>query len=141
MTATNLFATGIREARAHLDQVALGVLLHMVQDSFSEAHASRTESTGARCLLPAEFEAPGKIGAFHGYARQDSDLHDEEDTPNALARQTLDITPNAVDVSRDIVSLWKRQAEWSEVEGYFSCVFDLGNPDAPAGPGDYAKRR
>lgn len=49
MTATNLFATGIVEVRKDLDKVAIGALLHMLQDSFSQAHAGRNPESGAAC--------------------------------------------------------------------------------------------
>jgi hypothetical protein len=137
MTATNLFATGIVEARSHLDEVALGALLHMIQDSFSEAHALRLESSGGRCAGLTQYESPGRISEFHSYARQVSSLHDKEDTPAALALQTLQTSPSVVGVTRDIINLWQRHAEWTEAESYFNCVFDLADPKALAGPGRY----
>lgn len=138
MTTTNLLATGIVEARRHLDEVALGVILHMVQDSFSAAHATRMLSSGGTCVGLDGYESPGRITSFNSYAHQDGNLHDEEDTPQALALHTTQEIPNAVTASRDVIRLWEEKATWSRFEQYFNCAFDLANPEAIAGPGYFA---
>ncbi|AOB32644.1 hypothetical protein AKI39_20745 [Bordetella sp. H567] len=137
MTATNLFATGIVEVRARLDEVALGVLLHMVQDSFSHAHTERALETGAACAAIPRFAQPGKIARFYSYALQDERLHNREDTFGALAAQTLQTRPNVVDVTSAFLALYREKASWPEAEKYFDCVFALQDPGAPAGPGPY----
>ena len=139
MTAINLLATGIVQARKDLDQVAIGALLHMVQDSFSQAHASRLPETGAVCADIGRFAQPGKIAQFYSYAGQSGELHDKEDTFNALGQQTLQTSPNVVDVSRSLLTLWQEKAPWSEAEKYFDCVFALDDAMKAAGPGPYAK--
>ena len=137
MTATNLMATGIVEVRKDLDQVALGVLLHMLQDSFSQAHAGRAPESGAACEGKARFAQPGKIRQFYSYAGQVGSLHDHEDTFKALGLQTLQVSPSVVDASRALLTLWKEKAAWHEAEKYFDCAFALEAPDAPAGPGPF----
>ena len=137
MTATNLFATGIVEVRKDLDKVALGVLLHMVQDSFSQAHAGRQPETGIACEAIPRFRQPGKISQFYSYAGQEGSLHDHEDTFDALSLQTLQTSPNVVDASRAFLTLWKEQAPWSEAEKYFDCVFALEDIEAAAGAGPF----
>lgn len=137
MTATNLFATGIVEVRKDLDKVAIGALLHMVQDSFSQAHTGRQPETGASCEAIPRFAHPGKISQFYSYAGQVGSLHDHEDTFDSLGLQTLQISPNVVDASRAFLTLWKESAPWSEAEKYFDCVFALESPDAKAGPGPF----
>jgi len=139
MTATNLFATGIVEVRKDLDKVALGVLLHMVQDSFSQAHAGRQPETGAACETIPRFRQPGKISQFYSYAGQNGSLHDHEDTFDALSLQTLQTSPNVVDASRAFLTLWKERAPWSEAEKYFDCVFALEDIEAVAGPGPFGE--
>lgn len=138
MTTTNLLATGIVEARRHLDEVALGVVLHMLQDSFSGAHVNREPSLGGVCPGFAEIEAPGRIASFNSYTHQDGALHDLEDTPKALALQTVQEVPNAVTASRDVIGLWKDQADMATFERYFDCAFALSDPDAPGTPGRFA---
>jgi len=140
MTPTNLLATGIVEVRKDLDKVALGALLHMLQDSFSQAHASRNPESGAACETIPRFPQPGKISQFYSYAGQVSRLHDHEDTFDALGLQTLQFSPSVVDASRAFLSLWKENAPWSEAEKYFDCAFALEAPDAKAGPGPFTEK-
>ncbi|OZI67427.1 hypothetical protein CAL28_04500 [Bordetella genomosp. 11] len=137
MTATNLLATGIVEVRARLDQVALGALLHMVQDSFSHAHTERAPETGAACEGLPRFAQPGKVVQFYSYALQNARLHDREDTFAALAVQTLQTRPNVADVTGAFLTLYRERAPWTQAEKYFDCVFALQDPAAPAGPGPY----
>jgi hypothetical protein len=137
LTATNLFTTGIVSVRTRLDRVALGVLLHMVQDSFSRSHAERAVETGGQCEQIPRFAKPGKIIQYFSYANQAGHLHDHEDTFDALGLHTLQTAPSVVDVSRDFVTLWNEKASWEVVSKFFDCVFDLQNPDAEAGPGRF----
>lgn len=139
MTTTNLLATGIVEPRRHLDEVALGVILHMVQDSFSSAHTTRDPARGGTCPGLPDYEAPGRISTFNSYVHQDSDLHDEADTPEALALHTLQEVPNAVTASRDVIRLWRENAEWARFEKYFDCAFGLRDPSEAAGPGNFTR--
>lgn len=135
MTATNLFATGIVEVRRDLDKVAIGALLHMVQDSFSQAHTERDQESGAAC--PSGVAKPGRIQQFYSYARQEGSSHDAEDTFAALANHTLQTSPSVIDVSREFIALWQRQASWDEAEKLFNCVFELAPGAPPAGPGRF----
>lgn len=139
MTATNLFATGIVEVRKELDKVALGVLLHMLQDSFSQAHAGRNAETGASCESIPRFSQPGTISQFYSYAGQSGSLHDHEDTFDALSLQTIQMSPSVVDASRSFMTLWQEKAPWSEAEKYFDCAFALENSSTTAGPGPFVK--
>ncbi len=139
MTATNLFATGIVEVRKHLDEVAMGALLHMVQDSFSQAHTGRLPESGVRCKDIPRFLQPGKISQFYSYAGQIGSQHDREDTFKALSLQTLQTQPSVVDASRAFLTLWQEHASWEQAEKYFNCVFDLAAPQAPSGPGPYSQ--
>lgn len=139
ITATNLFATGIVEVRKELDKVAMGALLHMIQDSFSQAHAGRNPETGAACDAFPNFTQPGTISQFYSYAGQVGSLHDHEDTFDALALHTIQISPSVVDVSRAFLKLWKDGAPWSEAEKYFDCAFMLENPATKASSGPFTE--
>lgn len=136
-SAINLLATGIVEVRKDLHEVAVGALLHMIQDSFSHAHAERTNASGGTCEAISRFNQPGRIKRFFGYAGQNGDVHDHEDTFDALEVQTMQDSPTVVDVSRAFISLWKEGAPWTEAEKYFDCVFTLQDPAAVAGPGAF----
>ena len=137
MTATNLLATGIVEVRKELDQVALGALLHMVQDSYSQAHAERAPEPGGVCA-GTDIGRPGKILRFYSYAHQRSELHDEEDTFNALRMHSIQSSPSVVDTTRSLIDLARSNASWAEAEKVFDCLFELANPDEPAQAGRFA---
>lgn len=139
ITATNLLATGIVEVRKDLDQVAIGALLHMVQDSFSEAHTGRETESGASCPGLPRFGQPGRINQFYSYAGQHSGMHDDEDTFSALGLQTLQRDPSVVDATRGFLTLWKERAPWSEAEKYFECVFTLVDEDVEASSGPFVE--
>jgi hypothetical protein len=47
--------------------------------------------------------------------------------------------PSVVDVSRQFVILWQREASWEAVQPYFDCVFNVVDERAPAGPGPFKK--
>ncbi|MDA8457448.1 hypothetical protein M4R22_22025 [Acidovorax sp. GBBC 3334] len=138
ITAMNLFATGIVEVRKDLDKVAIGALLHMVQDSFSKAHVERGPETGATCP-GTEFDRPGQIRRFHSYARQSSSLHDKEDTSSSLSLHTLMISPSAVDMSRAFLTMWQQRKSWEETEPLFDCVFQPRDRSATAEAGPYVE--
>ena len=137
MTVTNLLATGIVEVRKDLDKVALGAFLHMVQDSFSWAHAERLDAGGGMCAAIPRFAKPGKVAQFYSYTKQVGKLHDVKDTFDSLRIQNLQFTPTVIDVSRDFLALWNEKAPWDEAGRYFDCVFDLDDPLMPAGPGAF----
>ena len=124
-----------------MDKVALGVLLHMLQDSFSQAHTDRLPETGARCSPFSRFLKPGKISQFYSYAQQVGNLHDHEDTFSSLGIQTLQTSPTVVDVSRDLIILWNEKAPWSEASKFIDCVIDVQDIETPAGPGRFVKEQ
>ncbi|MDB5751446.1 MAG: hypothetical protein JWP65_1867 [Ramlibacter sp.] len=137
MTATNLLATGIVEVRKNLDVVALGAMLHMIQDSYSQAHAERAAEPGGVCP-GTDVGRPGKIIRFHSYARQRGELHDYEDTFDALRLHSMQSSPSVVETSRSLVALARRSATWTDAEKVFDCLLELTNPDEPAQAGRFA---
>ncbi|MES2951415.1 MAG: hypothetical protein V4858_23020 [Pseudomonadota bacterium] len=141
ITVTNLFSTGIPEVRKDLNKVALGILLHMLQDSFSGAHTDRLPEMGGQCSDMPRFSRPGKVAQFYSYAQQEGGMHDEEDTFNSLGLQTLQTSPTVVDVSRDFVTLWNEKASWDQASKLFDCVVDLQDLEAAAGPGRFVVQR
>lgn len=137
MTAQNLFATGLIEPRPHLDEVAFGALLHMVQDSFSAAHAHRADEGGARCSTYPSAPAPGKLLSFHSYVHQKSALHDVQDTAESMGIHSAEAAPSAVDASRVLIAAWMSKKAWAEIEPYIDCLLTLNAADAEAGPGPF----
>lgn len=137
MTATNLLATGIVEVRKDLDQVALGALLHMLQDSFSQAHAERGAEPGGSCA-GTSYGRPGKILRFYSYARQQGRLHDHEDSFEALRLHSIQSSPSVIEASRTLIDLAQRKVAWIDAEKVLDCLFELHNVDEPAAPGRFA---
>ncbi|MDO8277584.1 MAG: hypothetical protein Q7T63_05600 [Burkholderiaceae bacterium] len=137
MTATNLLATGIVEVRKDLDQVALGALLHMLQDSFSQAHAERGAEPGGSCV-GTSYGRPGKILRFYSYARQQGRLHDHEDSFEALRLHSIQSSPSVIEASRTLIDLAQRKVAWIDAEKVLDCLFELHNVDEPAAPGRFA---
>lgn len=121
-------------------EVALGSLLHVVEDSFSKAHVAREEPLTSDCNGMPGVAAPGMITQFHNYARQDSGKHDKADRADALRRDVLEEKVTPIDVSRRIVELWKRSAGWEETRQYLECVFALAPTVQDAGPGEEFER-
>jgi hypothetical protein len=117
-------------------EVALGSLLHVVQDSFSRAHVTRGDPSGAECPGFPGSVAPGLIVQFQSYVKQDHALHDQADRADALRLQLLESNPHVVSVSSNLVEMWKRNAPWPEAKAYLECVFSLSASARPAGPGE-----
>lgn len=132
-----LFVLGDETFRAHplIDWFVLGTLLHIVQDSFSEAHAERGLAGGACPNAP--FPQPGPIERFHAYELQDADSHKKSDARDAFHRHDLTVNNNAIQVTRNLLQLYRERAPWARVQPYLQCVFALapGADDRPAEAG------
>lgn len=142
-SATYLFTLGNPKLGKKVPEVALGSLLHLVQDSFSKSHVTRDQKrTGEECK--GFKDAPGVIEQFHNYSNQNSQKHAREDSEDAFEESYNDkeLAAGVVDVNRNIVQYWLRQpqADWPEVQNYLKCVFALSPTAAPAGPGEEFRR-
>jgi hypothetical protein len=136
-SATILFSLGYPGFQnSKIAEVALGSLLHMVQDSFSRSHVTRSDPLGGECDGMPGVRQPGMIRQFHSYARQDHKAHNSADDPHALELSRLETTPSAVDVCQTIVQLWARKASWPEAQKYLEYVFALDASAVAAGPGE-----
>jgi hypothetical protein len=136
-SATILFSLGNPDfQKPHwVMEIALGSLLHMVQDSFSQSHASRCDPLGGECDgMPGALQ-PGLIQQFHSYARQNHKAHDSADNAKAIEIQRMETSPCAIDVCRTIIQMWERRANWTEAKKYLDYVFALSPSISPAGPG------
>ncbi|SFE12929.1 hypothetical protein [Paracidovorax konjaci] len=119
----DLFALGDPSLRSHLDDVAFGSLLHMVEDSFAAGHVDRMEPAAGKKCAGSLHRAPGPIQEFHSYTHQDSSRHAEADSRTAFVNNRL--VPDVVDVGRALVALRQAKAGWPEVSAYLECVYDL----------------
>jgi len=124
----------------NLHLFAMGVMLHMVADSFSDSHVERGDQLGQECKQAKGKRNPGWIKQFHVYNLQDSSAHSTAETDQALAEK-LEYDTSPVDVGRAIMEYYNRKAPWEELKDYLDCVYELADPNAPAGPGnDYRKK-
>jgi hypothetical protein len=139
---TQLFAFGVPRYQAGIGEVALGSLLHMVQDSFSKSHVSREAPVGV-CGEGGPKPNGGRILEFHAYGHQDGDLHGEKDSRNVMLATLLDHPANnVVTVGRYLKAMYDRRERWDAVKAYLdACVFAVAEDDLdkPAGPGAYRK--
>jgi hypothetical protein len=136
-TPINLFTLGNPALENNVQEIALGSLLHLVQDSFVKSHVKRNKNlSGVECK--GIEDSPGVIEQFHTYIGQDTQKHKEEDSKNAYkrSREENDGTANVEKVSRHIVHLWLRKAEWYEMSNYLKCVFAISDPTMQSGPGE-----
>jgi hypothetical protein len=137
LSATILFSLGYPGFQnSKIAEVALGSLLHMVQDSFSRSHVTRADALGADCDgVPGALQ-PGAIRQFHSYARQNHRAHNSADDAQALELNRIETTPSVVDVCAQIIQLWSRKASWTEARKYLEYVFTLDPQALAAGPGE-----
>lgn len=111
--------------------IALGSLLHMVQDSYSDSHTAREH--GCNPLARSK----GKIIAFRNYADQQGDDHGIADIyPEWLKNGKLEKN-NAVWVSAQLIKYAFNAEKWENVEKFLDTeVFPLSDPQATPQPGD-----
>lgn len=134
-TVNYLFGPKYRLNAETMPEVALGSILHMIQDSFSEAHARRTYLPTARCPF-------GGVVEFHSYIGQDTEAHDRTDTRAALQGNTrLTDRMNPIEASAMLLSFAQTKADWKAVvEPYLvETLFCLDEGTVLASPGPYTK--
>jgi len=80
-----LLALGNPALRPWIKDVALGSLLHTVEDTFAKGHVDRV-GFGETCPGATNQVAPGRIREFHSYINQDAAKHADYDSRTAFAR-------------------------------------------------------
>jgi hypothetical protein len=119
----DLFTLGDLSLRLHVDDVAFGSLLHMVEDSFALGHVDRKEpATGAKCEDNKNL-APGPIMEFHSYTHQTSSKHADADTWEAFMHNSQE--PDVVTVVSTLVAMRDAKAKWADVSAYLMCVYNF----------------
>ncbi|MCP1617471.1 MULTISPECIES: hypothetical protein [Pseudomonadaceae] len=120
--------------RDHFQEMALGSLLHMIQDSYSEGHTLRKFDASKSC--PA-----GRVVQFHSYVHQISSQHGTADTRSAWKARSFTDAQDPVNASATVMRFVAQGAGWPVVEDYLKgTVFCLGDDAEGAGPGRFAKR-
>lgn len=132
-TVNHLFGPTYTLGKATIPDVALGSILHVVQDSFSDAHAARAQDATTACPT-------GRIVQFHSYGKQDSKLHRTADMRAAWRDGKFTPELNPVEASAVIVRFAREGADWNGVvEPYLRrTVFCIDADAQPSGPGRYA---
>lgn len=110
--------------------IALGSLLHMIQDSYCESHVLR--EFGCNPIARNK----GKIIAFRNYAGQKGDDHGIADVcPEWLKHGELP-GGNPVWASARLIKFAFEKEPWEKVENFLDKeIFPLGNPQAKPQPG------
>jgi hypothetical protein len=140
----NLFTRGVPEFQSQVDQVALGSLMHVVEDSFAQGHLERDEPTGEDCPAYPGIKRAGRVLAFHSFATQDARKHDKADSREAFEAHLISKIPNVVDVGRALKALYDARKPWTDVRPFLDeCVFEVAEDDLdqPAGPGGNFERQ
>jgi hypothetical protein len=110
-------------------EIALGSVLHTVQDSFAGGHTTR-ESVAPPEICPGTTIAkPPRVVEFHSYIGQDAHKHDARDTRQAMVEALPSQWPLAVEATRQLFELFENRTGWADAKPYLECVFDLA-PDA-----------
>jgi len=123
---------------ANLRAMALGSLLHTLEDSFSASHAMRDPALAQpTCDALPDAPVPGRISAFYAYNHQDGNKHKARDQSSA-AKGQADAAASVVAVGKRVLALFDAGAPWSSAAPYFACLFAIAVPATPAAPGSYA---
>lgn len=118
---------------ADVPMIALGALLHTVQDSYSASHTQRErKETGSSSEI-------GRVVSFLDYTQQNPRCHSHEDMQDGwLASGSTDLD-NPVDHGAWIMrrALDRGGHHWSEVNAYLLRLFEPVNPDGLSGSGGF----
>lgn len=131
-TVNYLFAHRYRLTQPNYARdMALGSLLHLVQDSYSEAHTRRSFEPSDRC--PA-----GRVLEFHSYTPQNPDKHGGADSRAAWSARPFTAAQNPVNASATLIHFARSGADWGTVEQYLTgTVFCLDSDAQPASGGPF----
>lgn len=130
-SASYLFTRNENAPRQDVKLIALGSLLHMIQDSYSDAHVHRVNSCNSLHHNKLDIEE------FHNYMYQDSDEHKMADVkPQWLNNGDLsDFNP--VYASALIINASFNKKPWAEVKQLLEQeIFKLSDQARPAEAGD-----
>jgi hypothetical protein len=134
----NLLTRGVPEYRSNIGQVALGSLMHMIEDSFANGHVARDEPTGEVCPANPLVKKAGRVLAFYSFVQQDQAKHGKADSRDAFEAHFISQQPHVVIVGRALKDLYDARKPWTEVRTFLDqCVFEVAEDDLdlPAGPG------
>ncbi len=136
LTVSYLFKRA-RMKRLATRELALGSLLHVVQDSFSASHTVRAFDASETC-------PNGRITQFYAYQGQRERAHGAEDTRKAYhasAKTRFSSLQNPVEASARMVLFVRRKADWAnEVLPYLKqTLFCVDEHAKASGPGKFSR--
>lgn len=106
-------STGTDRDIRRIKLMALGSLLHMIQDSFSDSHTNRVGS-----CLPDNHDKKA-ITEFHSYVGQIPGRHKQYDAqPSWIVRNAILSDSNPVKISAQIIKYSFKGTPWNVVESY-----------------------
>lgn len=126
-----------------VQNIALGSLLHVIQDSFSDSHVSRDpEYEGQYSFIHGR----SFINTFNAYTKQSFHLHRGADSyprdfEDSLSEQGFNLEEVSAQIISNVLSDRSKSAhknQWNRTSTYLSNgVFKVINAKATAGPGKY----
>ena len=111
---------------------ALGVMLHLIQDSYSTSHVERVFESTDSCKN-------GYINRFYSYNNQKSKKHSASDSWTGYEQNSHPEYSNPISVGAQIMVFAKSTADWkTKILPYLeSNVFCLADSPLKSGPGDF----
>jgi hypothetical protein len=129
-TVHQIFETRASATPDMIRTIALGALLHMVQDSYSPAHTARLMTAGANA---APF---GAISVFHDFGCQVPSKHAELDRADSSPWLAAALRPvlDPVTVGAQLIAWARSGVAWEpQVRGYVQDLFALSPAAATSG--------
>lgn len=110
----------------------IGIILHMIQDSFAAGHTTRNYESSKECPT-------GRVVSFNAYTHQDTDKHSAADKAEGAAASNFTKELNPVDAGAQIIRMARRGDDWeTKVMPYLkNTVFCIGPDAAISGPGAF----
>lgn len=125
-TVQDLFTVGRPWLRSNVHEVALGSLLHLVEDSFAGGHVQRREEIRGDTCLDGTTPTLGRIEEFHSYANQDHSKHKRDDASSVAKLMLMQHDPDLIDAGKKLRGYAADGKKWKDVEPYLrDCVFAL----------------
>jgi len=125
-TVQDLFTLGRPWLRPHVRAMALGSLMHTIQDSFALGHVDRDEPIYGQTCMDGRQPMFGRIQEFHSYAMQDHAKHKESDSSDGARKHVQLNDPDVIDAGKQVRQLFDAQADWPQVERFLSeCLLVL----------------
>jgi hypothetical protein len=136
-TVSDIYILGRNDRlRPRLHDIALGSILHTIQDSFAGGHVTREEQAPPGVCPDSTVQRFPRVLEFHSYGGQDGHKHDKRDAREAMVNGDGLQWPLAVAATRQTVELYESRTEWPQVKTYFRCVFDLSPDHRTSSPGE-----